>query len=191
MRDSESDTQLRQLIFDLREYRTILERAFSRKLSRPRDCRRYFLELLIIASKLYLDYLRILHDMRSLERKAIKMQDDTRIDTDIQRERLLRTRLRSRLESLPCWSQFRPANSFSETTGLRTLSDYIDSLAHHLPEVHEETFQTEAYAREFRNSRSSAALAGLSVGLEHLGRNHISFVHFALEWAADESSWKE
>jgi len=29
------------------------------------------------------------------------------------------------------------------------------------------------------------------VGLEHMSRNHISFVQMALVWAADESTWKD
>ena len=35
----------------------------------------------------------------------------------------------------------------------------------------------------------SVQLINLVVGLQHLGRNHISFVHSALEWAAAEDSW--
>jgi hypothetical protein len=66
----------------------------------------------------------------------------------------------------------------------------MDSFALHLPEIYEASFRVESYARAFQKSQSSTALASLGVGLQHLGRNHISFVRFALEWAADESSWK-
>ncbi len=183
-------SQLDKLVFDLNTYRVTMERIFSRKLSRPRECRRYFLQVLVSASQLYLDHVVVMNDMPKLEEVSLRAPEIKPLTTNLDRQGLLRQRFRDRLDSLPCWSLFLPEKAFSECTKLRTLEDYINIFAHHLPEVHEETFRVEEYAKRFRDNYDSSALAGLTVGLQHLGRNHISFVHFALEWAADESSWR-
>jgi hypothetical protein len=61
----------------------------------------------------------------------------------------------------------------------------------HLAEVYEETFRIESCVRSFLKNRNDAVMAHLVVGLEHMGRNHISFVQQALEWAANDLSWAE
>ncbi len=113
------------------------------------------------------------------------------VQSDGLAERSIRKRLRQELETSPSWTTFRPENPFSELTGLHSLQDYTDKLALHLPEVHEETFAVEACLISFLANRNSAALAQTFIGLQHLGRNHISFVLQALEWAADEGSWDD
>ncbi len=188
---AEIDTYLDRLVIDLNAYRVSMNRVFSRKLSRSRDCRGYFRELLISASQLYLDYLLLLNRLPKFEKESVSTSGGRPVGADTRREAPLRERLRKRLESLPCWSCFRPANPFSELTGLNTLADYIDAFALHLPEVYEETSRVEAAATIFRDRRSDSALADLIVGLQHMGRHHITFVHFALEWAADEGSWTD
>ncbi len=182
--------QFEKLALDLATYRATMERIFSWKLSRPRDCRKYFLELLLSASQLYLDYLWVLNTMPKLEKVARAIPGTELLESDIRREALLRQRFRERLESLPCWACFEPENAFAEYTGLWTLEDYINSFALHLPEIHEETFRVEKAAKIFGENQDNSALPDLTVGLQHPGRNHISFVHFALEWAADEGSWR-
>ena len=114
------------------------------------------------------------------------------VRVDTLREKTLREKLHKELESSPCWSRhFKPENSFSELTGLRSRRDYTDKLTLHLPEIYEESFRVEACTKDFLASHDGSALAQLVVGLQHLGRNHISFVLQALEWAADEDSWEE
>jgi hypothetical protein len=180
-----------KLTLDLASYRTIMDRAFSRTLSRPRDCRKYFLELLVSTSQLYLDYVAMLANLSKLEKLSSTAFRAEPIESNINRDNLLRQRFRKRVESLPCWPLFEPENAFSKFTGLRTLKDYFDSFSLHLPEIYEETFRAEGYARIFRKRQSASALTGLVVSLQHMGRHHISYARFALEWAADECSWGE
>ena len=61
----------------------------------------------------------------------------------------------------------------------------------HLPEIYEETFRVEDCAKDFMTNQSSAFLAQMIVGMEHLGRNHISFVQQALQWASADINWKD
>lgn len=183
--------QFDKLTLDLAGYRATVNRAFSRKLSRPRDCRRYFLEILLSTSQLYLDYVLVLANLTKLERISSAQFRAKPVDADIKRETLLRERFRQRIESLSCWSLFEPENAFSKLTGLRTLKDYFDSLSLHLPEIYEETFRAERYAKMFRKRQDTSALTGLLVALQHIGRHHISYVRFALEWTTDECSWRE
>lgn len=115
-----------------------------------------------------------------------------RFQMDTLREKSLRENLLQRLESSTCWSRcFKPENSFSELTGLRSRQDYIDKLTLHLPEIYEESFRVEACTKDFLARREGSTLAQLAVGLQHRGRNHISFVLQALEWVADEDSWED
>jgi hypothetical protein len=152
--------------------------------------------MLASTSQLYLDYVLIRSDMPKLEklsRRARRVEPfEAYIDrASINRETVLRRQFRKQLESLNCWSYFEPDNAFSEHTGLHTLQDYINNFALHLPEIYEETFRVEKCARNFRENQNDSDLADLIIGLEHLGRHHISFAHLALEWAADESSWRD
>jgi len=108
---------------------------------------------------------------------------------DIHREKDLRERFHRALESSPHWKYFVPENPFSDHTGLRTLDDYLNGFKHHLPEIYEETFRIESCIKIFLENRSDAVLAHLLVSLQHMGRNHISFVQQTLEWAAEDISW--
>lgn len=110
---------------------------------------------------------------------------------DIDRERVLRQRLRDCLETCALWSYFSPENPFSERTGLLTLDDYINRFALHLSEVYEETFQVEECTKNFLIKPKDSLLACMLVGMQHLGGNHITFVQQALEWVVDEASWEE
>ncbi len=49
-------------------YRTSMLRIFSAKLSRPRDCRKYFREVLLAVCRLYVDYLLVAEDLLTLRR---------------------------------------------------------------------------------------------------------------------------
>lgn len=72
---------------------------------------------------------------------------------------------------------------------LTCLDDYLNSIELHLPEIYGETIRIEAQGIEFLRSNDSGSLADVLVGLEHTGRNHISFVLRALDWLVDEISW--
>lgn len=183
--------QLEELQLDLVSYRAAVDRIIFSTPTVPRDWRQSMLEILVCASRLYLDYLLVMRNLPALEAVSSKGRSADLVRADALRERDLREKLKDKLESSSSWSHFRPENPFSEVIGLRSLQDYMDKFTLHLPEVYEETFRAEAYAKDFLAGRKSSTLARLMVALQHLGRNHIGFVLQALEWASDESSWDE
>jgi hypothetical protein len=185
------NNQLEKLQLDLVRYREAVDHVFTATLVEPRDCQKWLLEILVCASQLYVDYLLVVKHMPELETVASKRGALDVVQSNSLRERSIRERLRQELETSPCWGTFRPENPFSELTGLRSLQDYMDKFTLHLPEIYEETFRVEVCVKSFLANHNSAALAQTLVGLQHLGRNHISFVLQALEWAADEGSWEE
>lgn len=172
-------------------YREAVDRVVPAASTNPADWRRHFFEILICASQLYLGYLLVVRDLTALETVSSKSGSSGHVRVDTVREKNLREKLKQELESSPCWGYFKPDNPLSEFTGLRNLQDYLDRFTLHLPEIYEETFRLESCTKEFLASHDRAALAQFTVGLQHLGRNHISFVLQALEWAADEDSWEE
>jgi hypothetical protein len=141
--------------------------------------------------QLYLDYLLVMKNLPAMENVSSK-GGSGRVRVDALREKNLREKLQQELASSSCWNHhFNPENSFSELTGLRSRRDYTDRLTLHLPEIYEESFRVEACAKDFLVSHDGSTLAQLVAGLQHLGRNHISFVLQGLEWVADEDSWEE
>jgi len=180
--------ELEELICDVRGFRAAMDVIFSSELSEASACRKYFLTLLICLSRLYLRYLSIVDDLPSLEAVSSEF-DMSLLKKDVPREALVRQRFKERLQSSSCWSSFAPENAFSQLTNLHTLANYISSFALHLPEIYEETFRVEQYTLNFLENESGAALDYLVIALQHICRNHVNFVHFALEWAAEESSW--
>lgn len=185
------NNQLEKLQLDLVSYREAVDKIFSSALTKPTDWQQCFREILICASQLYLDYLLVMKNLPAME--AVSAEGDGgRVRVDTLREKTLREKLQQRLESSASWvHHFKPENSFSELTGLRSRRDYTDKFTLHLPEIYEESFRVEACTKDFMATHDGSALAQLVVGLQHLGRNHISFVLQALEWAADEDSWEE
>lgn len=182
--------QLERLERDTVSYRNAVDRLFSSASDSRRKWQRCLREILICASQLYLDYLLVREEVPAMEAVSLPGKAAP-FRSDIARERFLRQRLQRKLESSACWRrQFTPENAFSAETGLRTLQDYTESLALHLPEIYEETFRVEACAKEFLARRDGCALVELVVGLQHLGRNHISFVLQTLEWATEDLSWE-
>jgi len=186
------NNQLEKLQLDLVSYREAVDKIFSPALTKPTDGQQCFREILICASQLYLDYLLVMKNLPAMEAVSSKGVSGRVRGVDTFRQNTLRERLKKRLESSACWSRdFQAENAFSELTGLRSRRDYIDRFRLHLPEIYEESFRVEACTKDFLASHDGSALAQLVVGLQHLGRNHISFVLQALEWAADEDSWEE
>lgn len=183
--------QLEKLQVDLGGYREAVDQIFSPALTTSKGWQACISEILIWTAQLYLDYLLIMKNLPAIE-AVLSKGDGGRVRVDTLREKTLREKLQQRLESSTCWSRhFKPENSFSELTGLRSRRDYTDRLTLHLPEIYEESFRVEACTKNFLTSHDGSALAQLVVGLQHLGRNHISFVLQALEWVADEDSWEE
>ena len=182
--------QLEKLQLDSVSYREAVDNIFSLAIAKPMDWQQCFREILICATQLYLDYLLVIKNIPTME--AVSSKDDScLIRADTLREKALREKLQQKLESSTCWNHdFKPVNSFSELTGLRSRQDYTEKLTLHLPEIYEESFRVEACAKDFLASHDGSALAQLVVGMQHLGRNHIGFVLQALEWAADEDSWE-
>lgn len=176
--------QLENLCADLVAYRAAVNRVYSSKLSRSRDCRRYLVDVLVCATRLYLDSLSLTKALSSVE----SMPGASLIGIDRRRYASFRKRFRERLRSRPAWAFFRPEIPFAEFIGLRTLESYLENFGLHIPEVYEETFRVEQYARRWldHNERSVEALL---VAMQHMSRNHISFLVPALQWAADEGSW--
>jgi hypothetical protein len=181
--------QLDELVPNLVRFRETTDRIFSKPPKNPAELRRYFFDMLVCTSQLYLDYLFVLKDSPSYEANRTEAHGQKLIGANNQREIELRKRFQRALASSPHWKHFVPENPFSDETGLRTLDDYLHRFSHHLPEIYEETFRIESYIKIFLENRSEEALAGLLVGLLHMGRHHISFVQQALEWAADDISW--
>jgi hypothetical protein len=184
-------SQVEKLPSDLASYRKTIDQIFSATFTSPRDWQRYFFEVLICVSQLYLDYLVVMKESPTFETISSEAFRLDIVRADISRETTFREKFRAQLESSPHWTHFKGENAFSKLTGLQTLQDYIDTFALHLPEIYEESFRVEYLSTTFLTSQNDAPLAQLIVGLQHMGRNHISFVQQALEWAADEYSWDE
>jgi hypothetical protein len=187
------ESVLEYLRLDLAAYRSSVDRIMAEHLADPRHFRECFLDILVSMSRLYLDYQLFRKQLPELWETAKKARKRVPrvVESDIRRQREHRARFREKLESLSCWKYFRPENAFSESTGLLSIANYIDVFSLHLPEIYEETLCVEVYVEQFLNTSRGSALAELEVGMQHLGRNHISFVLQALEWASDEMSWSE
>jgi len=183
-------TSLVNVIRSAQAYRAAVDRIFSEPLAEPDAAREYFFDLSISVSRLHLDYLLAVRDQPAIERSvAMGNHRIERIRSDFHRQMRLQERLRERLEALPCWEYFDPSDAFADYTGLRTLNDYISSFLIQLPEAYEETFSVEYYAKGLLGG-ATGPISELIVALEHMGRNHLSFVRFALEGASQSSNWR-
>jgi len=114
------------------------------------------------------------HDTRPRNRPIVPYVYKPRAGTA--REAVMRPRFQKRIESVPCWAQFQPENEFEEENRLRTLEDYISTLALHLPEIYGETFNMEESLGRFRFKKDFSA---------HIA-HHVSYCHYALEIRSDE-----
>src|SRR5580658_334399 len=109
---------LGELTSDVRTYRSAVNRVFSRKLTAPRFCARYFFDLLVGTSRLYGDYLLL----RELEPRistkpspARPVGPSQRLDQKsktpdkiLAEEFRVRAKLEQRLKSISCWSASDP-----------------------------------------------------------------------------------
>ena len=182
--------QLEKINSDLTSYREAFDQLVSVATTTPADWRQRLFAILICASQLYLDYLLAMRDLPALEAVSSEVRS-VPVRANTLRERELREQLQQKLRSSSSWNHsFQPKNPFSELTGLRGLQDYTERFTLHLPEIYEETLRVETCIKDFTASHDDSALAQIIVGLQHLGRNHISFVLQALEWAGDEDGWE-
>ena len=182
-------TYLAELDSDVRSYRPTINRLFSRKLTLPRHCARYFFEVLTGTSRLYGAYL-ILRELEPRISTTPATEKHGRTPFRAKEESAMRERLRERLESLPCWSGFHPRNDFVEENRLRTQADYVARLVLHLPEIYGETTALEGCIRQALDEGgfSDSSLAELLVGLEHAA-HHASYCRYTLEILSYEDSW--
>ena len=183
---------LEKLRVDTIQYRRAIDELFSPALTTSVMWRACFAEIQLSTAQLYLDYLLLARGMQELQLLARPSgSGNSTPSSDNVRERKLREELMQRLNASDGWPGFIPRNAFSDLTGFSTLRDYVGTFHLHLPEIYEESFRVEAYAERFLADHNEATLAMLSVALEHLGRNHASFVLQPLGWAADELSWED
>jgi|UPI00037BBCC4 hypothetical protein len=182
--------QLDKLVEHLTNYRATMDRLFSGDSVTPCECRRYFFDLLVSVANLYANTISAAEELRvsSTPSHAPKTDQDAKIESIA--EDALRRRFRERLQSFP-WSSFEAENAFSVFTGLNTTEDYLRRFSLHLPEIYTESLRLEQDVHAFAKYSDGRSRADLLVGLQHVSRNHISFVIQALEWAADLDSWND
>ena len=185
------EDQLGKLVSDLASYREAVDHLLFLKVSEVRKWREQLLDILVNVSQLYLDYLLLKKERPVLEAACSEGSVHEILRADLHREASLRKLLKERLKSSPHWNRFDPKNEFSELTGLRTLQDYLDKLVLHLPEIYEESFRAEKLTRALLTDRKQSILAQLVVSMEHIERNHVTFVQQPLEWAVNEQNWDE
>ena len=181
---------LKQIQPNCMSYRQSVDQLFE-PLARTGSWRLRYLDILVATTRLYLDHLLVMRHMPEFEAAAVKRRKTTLSETDLARERVLRNKLIDELEQETRWISFQPINLMSDDAGLIDLQGYKNRLAIHLPEIYEETHHVEMFAKSFLTNQNSAALARLSVTIEHIGNHHAIFVMPALEWLADEMSWTE
>jgi hypothetical protein len=179
---------LRRLAGHCVAYRSAVDQVFFEDLSTPNRLQSICRQIQIRATELQLDrhqILGLIPEMR-LSSKAAPSVEPKR---DVHREQELRARLKQRLEELPVWNQFGSENPLAAIVGLNTAKDYIQSLELHLPEIYEETVFLEKCANILLERRSRKIAVAMMIGLQHMGRNHISFLQPALDWLSDEEYW--
>ena len=179
---------LEQLEVDLISYRDAFTHRPS-QLASASEVRHYFHDVLIQTSKLYLDMLLIERDEDLL---AAKLRDTSLFPLPSDGlERVTRDEFQLSLRSWAAWAHFQPEHAFSAQLRLTTLQEYFDSFTLHLPEIFAETANAEARLHSVFNDQSAAAFTDLLIRIQHVGRNHISFVQHSLQYAADESCWSD
>ena len=199
MKERVRDTLVRRLSeieHDLRDYRTAVNRIFSRRLTMPRDCRKYFLSVFTSALKLYLDSLMMKELEASLSTSELESADKPDLglraapprERHIMREHRMRQRFKDRLESLAGWSQFDPTNAFADENQLRTRADYVRALGLHVPEIYEEALLLERRVRCLHDKEHPFNITDFIVRLEHVA-HHVSYCHYALEILSQEYHW--
>jgi|HubBroStandDraft_6_1064221.scaffolds.fasta_scaffold900423_2 hypothetical protein len=171
-------------------YRSSVDRILCDDLSEACAFQRICRQIQLNATELQVDRHLIL-DLISRMRLALKSGPSLQPKQDVRREHDLRERLKRVVESLPVWSQFNWQNPLAKAAGLLSVEDYINSLQLHLPEIYEETLILEERASTLLQTRSRRIATEITIGLQHMGRNHISFLQPALDWLSDEENWDE
>jgi len=164
--------------------------VFSRKLTKPWHCARYFFDLLVFTSRIYGHNLTLRQMEREVPTQPSQSSGPQNIARQMSVELALRKKFWTRIESLPCWSDFDPMNGYENENQLRTQNDYIHALGLHLPEIHGETINIQSCVRTVRDECgfSGSSLARMLVALEHAA-HHASYCRHTLETLSQEYSW--
>ena len=179
---------------DLDTCKLVVERVLSRKFSRPRDWSKYCLEVLVCTSRLYLDSLIFGQALKNTPARGNALNnpnEKAHPPRSSVRELSFRKRSSRKVESLPCWEAFEPANTFVDENQLRTRADYLFNLTLHLPEIYGEIDNLTAIvqARLETDGFSGADCWNLITGLEHAA-HHASYCRHTLEVLSNELSWR-
>lgn len=183
------DEILNQLVRDCRAYRAAVDSIFSGEVVNPSDWRRCLFDIQICVARLQLDRLIVHKEFEEMQAAPPTSPSPAIPKTDVSREMELRHRIKHRLEASPVWTQFNANNPMAELFGLRSVENYLQNFALHLPEIYEETFRIEELALLLLAVPRSAEISFLLVALQHAGQNHIPILQPALDRASDEDCW--
>lgn len=179
---------------DSNQYRTSFNRIYSRQLETPGSCIKYFYELLVITSKLYIDCL----NLRNCENKFYDTVNVPLATSPTVRKlpRLkfthgkdARLKFNNKISSLPCWGSFDPSNEFSSNNLLKTHRDYINSLQIHLPDIYDESIRINVCVRNIVAGKGDHSFEELLVRLEHVA-HHASYCRHTLELLSHWAQWE-
>lgn len=180
---------LGKLTSQLLEYRRSLDEIYSSPLSSRSAFRRYLSNLLICLAEIYASSLAAASKLSQAEIPRDQVKGFL-VRSNVGREQTLRTEFRNRLVSVRAWRHFAPEPELSVRADLHALQDYLNEFTLHLPEIYEESFRLEEYAKVLLNRPTQYAATGMLTSLEHISHHHIIFVLPALQWAANPRAWK-
>src|SRR2546429_541311 len=110
MNSGEMSNQLEQLLQNLSNYREAVDAIFATSPT-PGELRSRIFDVLVYTSRLYLDYLLIVKQLKDTEMAPSQYKY---IPVNIQREAAHRQQLRAHLELWPYWKHFDPCDPLHE-----------------------------------------------------------------------------
>ncbi len=179
---------MERLIEDLLAYRASIDELLAVLEADYQPLQQAFLDVALKTNALYGSNLEVRASLPVLYKSSNSIETKN-VQGDIGREMQLRRKLRSLLESnitLACFDA--ESVMFAE---LDSQTSYVNTLTLHVPEMYEESFQTELIARSFLHSNSSSDLTVLERSLDHLCHHHLLFVQPALDELADAGRWNQ
>jgi hypothetical protein len=193
MPDRPDDPPFTELYGNLQICKAHLERMLSRKFSRPRDCSRYFFDVLVSTSRLYLDSLcfgRALRESAAGGNDFVNPSSQSIRLRGCVRELDFREKFSRKVESLACWATFQPSNAFVDENRLRTQADYLFNLTLHLPEIYGEVIDLIGLLRERLETGglSDSDCWTVITKLEHAA-HHASYCRHTLELLSSSCVW--
>lgn len=172
----------RRLARHCADYRRSVDQIFCEDdLSAPLRLQSIFRQIQIRTAQLQVDGHQLLESIPKM-RMSSKAAPSVEARHDLHRERDLRTRLQQRLEQLQVWNQFDSENPLAALVGLHSTKDYIQSLELH-PAGDLRGNPVFGGVFECLSEQRIREVAVVTIiGLQHMGRNHISFLQPALDW---------